>query len=270
MSKDDSSVWLCERRTVAEISYRESHKYAGKGAEYEQYHQTPWQRFLWSREQEILLKILETYFADRDVHLLDFACGTGRITALLENRAKTSTGVDVSDSMLAIARERLKRTQIIKADITVQNVLKPRKFNLITAFRFFLNAEPELRCGALRALVEVLDEDGCFVFNNHRNWGSPWTKLVYAYHRRKNPEEMLNIMGIREMEELVQGAGLEIVELYPVGFFHPPRVPVSIRLNHVIDHAACRLKSLNRFSESPIAVCRRRKNHSGNGFASGK
>jgi predicted TPR repeat methyltransferase len=255
---------------VAQISYTESHKYAGKGAEYEQYHQTGWQRFLWSREQEILLKILEKYFADRDVHLLDFACGTGRITALLENRVQTSTGVDVSNSMLAIAREKLKRTQIIKADITVENVLKPKKFNLITAFRFFLNAEPELRCGALRALVEVLDKDGYFVFNNHRNWGSPWTKLVYAYHRRKKPEEMLNIMSIREMEELVQEAGLEIIELYPIGFFHPPRAPVSVRLNRVIDNVAGRFTFLHRFSESPIAVCRRRRNHSGNGSASGK
>lgn len=255
---------------MAKNSYRESHKYAGKGAEYEQYHQTHWQRFLWSREQEILLKILEKYFADRDIHLLDFACGTGRITALLENRVKTSTGVDVSDSMLAIAREKLKQTQIIKADITVENVLKPRKFNLITAFRFFLNAEPELRCGVLRALVEVLDEDGYFVFNNHRNWGSPWTKLVYVYHRLKNPEEKLNIMSIQKMEELVQGAGLEIIELYPIGFFHPPRVPVSVRLNRAIDNVAGRFTFLNRFSESPIAVCRRRRNHSGNGSASGK
>lgn len=254
---------------MAKISYTESHKYAGKGAEYEQFHQTPWQKFLWSREQEILLKILEKYFADRDVHLLDFACGTGRIAALLENRVKTSTGVDVSDSMLAIAREKLKCTQIIEADITVQNVLKPRKFNLITAFRFFLNAEPELSAAVLRALVEVLDEDGYLVFNNHRNWNCPWTKLVHAYHQLRRPEGMFNVMGIREMQELAQGAGLEIVELYPVGFFHPPRVPVSAWLNCAIDKAAGKFMFLNRFSENPLAVCRRRMNHCGNGSTSG-
>ena len=256
---------------MAKISYTESHKYAGKGAEYEQYYQTQtWQRFLWSREQEIILKILEKYFADRDVHLLDFACGTGRVTALLENRVKTSTGVDVSGSMLAIAREKLKRTQIIEADITVQNLLKPRTFNLITAFRFFLNAEPELRSVTLRALVEVLDKDGFFVFNNHQNLGCPWTKLLYAHHRRKNPEGTFNVMSIREMEELVHRAGLEIIELYPVGFFHPPKIPVSYRLNRAIDNVAGRFTFLHRFSESPIAVCRHRRNHSSNGSALGK
>ncbi|MHC4324839.1 MAG: class I SAM-dependent DNA methyltransferase [Planctomycetota bacterium] len=247
---------------MAKISYRESHKYEAKGAEYEAYYQNKaWQKFLWSREQKIILKILEKYFTDRDVHLLDFACGTGRITEFLENRVKTSTGIDVSGSMLAVAKKKLKRTEIIEADITAENVLKPGKFNLITAFRFFLNAEPELRSTAIRAITELLDEDGYFVFNNHRNSGSPWIKLRHARHKKKNPEGTFNIMSIEQMKKLAEDAGLEIVEIYPVGFFNPPKIPASGRLNHAIDWAASRLKFLNRFSESPIAVCRRKKNH---------
>jgi ubiquinone/menaquinone biosynthesis C-methylase UbiE len=249
-----------EKKKVAKISYRESHKYEGKGAEYEAYYQNKaWQRFLWSREQEIILRILEKYFTGRDIHLLDFACGTGRITELLENRVKTSTGIDVSGAMLAIAREKLKRTEIIETDITAENVLKPGKFNLITAFRFFLNAEPELRSGAIKAIAELLDEDGYFVFNNHQNSGSPWIKLRYARHRKKNPEGSFNVMSIEEMKMLVEEAKLEIVEIYPAGFFHPPKFPVSYHLNRAIDWAAEKFNFLNRFSESPIAVCRRKK-----------
>lgn len=244
------------------IPYTESHKYESKGAEYEQYYQTQtWQKFLWSREQKIILKILDKYFAGAEVHLLDFACGTGRIAGLLENRVKTSTGVDVSGSMLAVARKKLKRTEIIEADITAENILKPRKFNLVTAFRFFLNAEPELRRAAIRALVDLLDDEGYLVFNNHQNLGSPWTKLLYRRHRRKNPEGIFNVMSMDELEELARQAGLEIVEMFPVGFFHPPKVPVSYGLNRAIDNIASRFKCLSRFSESPIAVCRRRKNH---------
>jgi ubiquinone/menaquinone biosynthesis C-methylase UbiE len=246
---------------VDKISYRESHKYAAKGVEYEAYYQNKaWQRFLWSREQEIILRILEKYFAGRDVHLLDFACGTGRITELLENRVKTSTGVDVSGSMLAIAREKLKRTEIIETDITEENVLKPRKFNLITAFRFFLNAEPELRSEAIRAIAELLDEDGYLVFNNHQNSGSPWIKLRYAHYRKKNPEGTFNVMSIEQMKKLAEGAGLEIVEIYPVGFFNPPKIPASYHLNRAIDWAAGKFDFLNRFSESPITVCRLKNN----------
>ncbi|MEA3226046.1 MAG: class I SAM-dependent methyltransferase [Planctomycetota bacterium] len=256
---------------MTKISYKESHKYEGKGAEYEAYYQTEaWEKFLWSREQEIILRVWDKYFAGKDVNLLDFACGTGRITSLLESRVKTSTGVDVSGSMLAIARDKLKRTEIIEADITTENVLKGQKFNLITAFRFFLNAEPELRSLAIKALAELLDEDGYFVFNNHHSLGSPWIKLLYARHLRKHPEGTFNVMSIEQMKDIVGNVGLEIVEIYPVGFFHPPKVPVSHLLNSAIDSVACKLKFMNRFSESPIAVCRRRRNPNSDTSASRK
>lgn len=244
---------------MTKISYRESHKYKEKGAEYEAYFQNKvWQKFLWSREQEILIKILEKYFAGKEVNLLDFACGTGRIAEFLENRVKTSTGVDLSGSMLAVAREKLKHTEIIEADITVENILKPRKFNLITAFRFFLNAEPELRSSAIKAIATLLDDNGYLVFNNHQNSGSLWIRLRYAHYRKKNPEGIYNVMSIEQMKNLVEEAGLEIIEIYPVGFFHPPKIPVSFRLSHAIDWAASNFRFMNKLSENLIAVCRRK------------
>jgi ubiquinone/menaquinone biosynthesis C-methylase UbiE len=245
---------------MAKISYTESHKYSSKGAEYEAYYQNKaWQKFLWSREQEILLGIMDKYFPGRDVHLLDFACGTGRITQFLENRVKTSTGVDVSGSMLAIARKKLKQTEIIETDITTENTLKPKKFNLITAFRFFLNAEPELRSAAIKAIAELLDDDGYLVFNNHQNSSSPWLRLRYAYYQKKNPEGIYNVMSIGQMKKLVEEAGLQIVEIYPAGFFNPPKIPVSFHLNRAIDWATGKFIFLNRFSENLIAICHRKK-----------
>jgi len=243
---------------VGKISYKDSHNYATKGAEYEEhYEKQPWDRFLWSREREIILQILGKYFANREIHLLDFACGTGRIAGFLEDRVNTSTGIDVSDSMLAIARKKLHRTEIVNADITEENILKPRKFNLITAFRFFLNAEPELRSAAMGVIAELLSEDGCFVFNNHHSLGSPWIRLLNAWHLKKDPAGTFNVMSIDQMKRLVEGAGMKIVEIYPAGFFHPPKLPIFYRLNHAIDSVASKFKLLAQFSENPIAVCRR-------------
>jgi predicted TPR repeat methyltransferase len=250
---------------MAEMSYKESHKYAGKGAEYEQYYETDaWEKFLWSCEQEIILRILDKYLAGREIRLLDFACGTGRIAAFLENRVTTATGVDVSGSMLEVARNKLRRTEIIETDITTGDALKGRKFNLITAFRFFLNAESQLRSAAMKALAELLDDDGMLVFNNHHSLGSPWIRLLHRRHLRKNPDGIFNVMSIDQMNSLAESAGLEIIELCPAGFFHPPKIPVSYRLNRAIDRAACKVKSLHQFSESPIAVCRRRRAARGN------
>jgi len=239
------------------LLYRDSHKYAQKGAEYEAYYKTQaWERFLWSREQEIILRILEKYFRDRDIHLLDFACGTGRITGFLEDRVATSTGVDVSGSMLAIARQKLKRTEIIEADITTENVLQGRKFNLITAFRFFVNAEPSLRSATMKAIAGLLSEDGYFVFNNHQSYGSLWIKLRYLRHRQIKSQGIFNVMTVEQMRRLVECVGLEIVELYPVGFFHPPKISVPPVLCNAIENVCGTLKFLARFSESPVAVCR--------------
>ena len=244
-------------------TYRDSHKYAQKGAEYQAFYEMqPWEKFLWSREQKIILKILEKYFKGRDIHLLDFACGTGRISGFLEERVTTSTGVDVSGSMLAVARTTLKRTEIIEADITTENVLQARKFNLITAFRFFVNAEPSLRSAAMRALAGLLSEDGYFVFNNHQNYGSLWIKLRCVRHRQVNPQGIFNVMTIDQMRKLAEGVGLEIVELYPVGFFHPPKIAVPLVVSSAVEDVCGMLPALARFSESPVAVCRKRKTQS--------
>lgn len=241
-------------------SYRDSHKYTDKGAEYEAHYATrPWQRFLWSREQQVLETILKKYFVGKDIHLLDFACGTGRIAGFLENRVTTCTGVDVSRSMLTIAREKLERTELIEADITVDNAIKGRKFNLITAFRFFVNAERPLRSTAMKVIAGLLSEDGYFIFNNHQNYGSLWIKLLYLRHKQVDPNGIFNVMTVAEMKSLVESVGLKIVELYPVGFFHPPKIPVPMVLSNVVENICCRLGFLARYSESPIAVCRWRR-----------
>jgi len=241
-------------------SYRDSHKYASKGVEYDEHYKLrPWQRYLWSREQEIISEILGEYLGDRDIHLLDFACGTGRITSLLENRVKTSTGVDVSGSMLAIAKNKLKHTDIVQADITTENILQGRKFNVITAFRFFANAEPELRLAAIKAIADLLTEDGYLILNNHHNIHSPWIKWAYMRHNQRNPDGIFNVMTIEGMKELVGQVGLEITEIYPIGFFHPPRIEVPQLIVKAIEKIGCRFKFLTRFSECHIAVCSFRK-----------
>ncbi len=78
-------------------------------------------------------------------------------------------------------------------------------------------------------------------------------------HRQKNPAGIYNVMTIKQMHGLAESAGLEIVKIYPLGFFHPPRVPVSIKMNRFIDGICSKFKFLDGISESPIAVCRHKK-----------
>ena len=239
-------------------SYRESHKYAGKGDEYETlYAKNPWQKFLWAREQEVLAEILREFCTEPEVDLLDFACGTGRITSFLESRVARSTGIDVSPEMLSKAKEKLTKTDIIEADLTSDDVLAGRTFNLVTAFRFFLNAEPALRSEVIKTLSQLLSEDGVLVFNNHHNSGCPWVKLADLRRRQSGSKGIYNMMSIGQMHDLANEAGLEIVTVYPTGFFHPPRIPVSLGLNQFIDRRCRRIGFLQGYSENLIAVCRK-------------
>ena len=234
------------------LNYTESHKREEKGRQYDDhYGRDPWHRFLWSREQIALKKLIDKYYQDREIHLLDFACGTGRITGFLENYATTSVGVDVSSSMLERAKLKLKKTELINGDIIERNFLKGRRFNLIIAFRFFLNAAPELRRGALNALIPLLDKDGFFVFNNHRNGTSPLVRYKYSRRRRKR-----NFLSMQEMHKLVNNVGLEIIEVFPIGYFPFHKRKVPRLFNEFTDNIAIRFKGLHDYSESPIAVCR--------------
>ena len=237
-------------------SYRNSHTTDGKGLSYDDHYATiPWRRVLWDQEQRVLNSFIETYFKNGNINLLDFACGTGRITSFLEAHVRSSTGVDVSSTMLGEAKKKLKKTELIELDLTQDNILRNRKFNLITAFRFFLNAEPELRKEVMQLLASLLDRDGCLVFNNHRNRTSPLIWLRYI-HRHKIKRENVNFMTISETRKLAKEAGLEIIRIYPVGLLPLPLVKPPKELSHYIDDLAMKFTFAGIFSESPIIVCR--------------
>jgi SAM-dependent methyltransferase len=234
--------------------YTLSHQQPGKGRGYdEHYDKQHHRRFLWRREQIALDDILNTFFTGQEIRLLDFACGTGRITEYLESRVASAVGVDVSPDMLQQAREKLARTEILQADLTQNNVLAGRKFNLITAFRFFLNAEPSLRTRVMVTLASLLDDEGLLVFNNHRNLSSPLLRMRYNLKRTQK-----NFMTIPQMHDLAAAAGLEIIRIYPIGFFPLLKNKMPFFLNHAIDNVASRCGCLRNYSESPIAVCRKK------------
>jgi SAM-dependent methyltransferase len=243
--------------TKTAISYRDSHTKQGKGIVYDEHYATlPERKYIWNQEQFVLNSFIETYFKDRKIRLLDFACGTGRITSFFENRVETSIAVDVSKTMLDEARKKLKRTELIHVDLTRNNVLSGRKFNLITAFRFFLNAEPQLRIEAMRTLVSLLADDGYILFNNHKNRSSPlvWPRYFLCNKLRKRN---VNFMSIYEVRDLAEKAGLKIVRIYPVSLLSMPSIKCLERLNHRIDNTAMKFRFSGIFSESPIVVCRR-------------
>lgn len=153
--------------------YRRSHQAEGKGGSYHAaFSEIPYRRLIWDLEKKILDRIVRERLERGALRHLDFACGTGRVLAHIAERAAVSVGVDLSPSMLEVARAQSERSEILEADLTRNDVLAGRRFDLITAFRFFPNAQPGLRAEAMGVLVRHLAPDGRLVFNNHRNSSS--------------------------------------------------------------------------------------------------
>jgi len=192
-----------------EDDYRYSHTRPGKGEQYhEKFRSKPRRAMIWELEKHFLDDIVLTWFPSGRIWHLDFACGTGRILAFLQERTESSLGVDVSKDMLGVARKEVNQAEIIQADLTREDVLGDTKFNLITAFRFFPNAQPQLRAEAMHVLVKHLADSGCIVFNNHLTSSSLW-------HRFRKP--LRQGMSQLEMKDLVLSNGLRVIKVYHAG-----------------------------------------------------
>ncbi len=165
--------------------YTESHSGSGYGDRYEaQYAGSGFHSRVWTLEQQILLQVVKATSGA----YMDFACGTGRVLSFLEARMQTSTGIDVSAEMLQKARQRVTRSRLLQVNLLEENLdpLPMACLDLITAFRFFLNAEDDLRRTAFACLGSLLAPGGRLVFNIHGNKLSLRAPLVLLYNGFKS------------------------------------------------------------------------------------
>jgi SAM-dependent methyltransferase len=235
-------------------SYRESH--LGKGADYHAvFGANPRRILIWQIEQALIDRAVRRFLPGRPIDHLDFACGTGRILALLEDRTRSSTGVDVSPSMLATARGNVKRARLVRADLTRGDPLGTRTFDLITAFRFFPNAERQLRREAMAALTRRLAPGGILLFNNHINHSGLSRRLARVI---RGGGAGHHAMSHAEVAELVDASGLQIRARYHTGFVPETEArPLRPRwLIAALERAATHLP-LAALSDDVLYVCTR-------------
>ena len=234
-------------------SYRESHM--GLGPEYHApFVDNPRRSLIWALEQRILSDISKRFLVLEETDHLDFACGTGRILGFFQDRVRSSTGVDVSASMLRLARELAPKSCIIEADITRDDVLAGQEFDLITAFRFFPNAEPELRQQAIETLCCKLRTGGCLVLNNHRHHESFLYRIGRLLKGANHPS--FHGMSHQNVLALVRSVGLDVEETRHIGILPETEYRMLRPRSLVarIESIAARLP-VARYSENLIYVC---------------
>jgi SAM-dependent methyltransferase len=192
--------------------YRLSHSAPGYGEHYDALYRRGYEREQWTRlERPFLQDTFRDLAASGARSILDFACGTGRILELAESYFPVTWGVDVSAPMLEIAQRRCRGSMLLLTDLTV-NPMEFR-FDVVTAFRFFLGAEPELRSAALRSLRAMLRPGGTLIANVHVNRSSP-LGVAERLAKRLSPGRDVEPMGFDEFEALLTAHGFQIRTLH--------------------------------------------------------
>jgi SAM-dependent methyltransferase len=148
------------------MDYREIH--LAKGDKYDATLAAhPFDAYMGDVEAGYLREIVPALMHGRGRYL-DFACGTGRITSIVSPLVGESVAVDISESMLAVARTKCPSTRFVCADLTRESP-DLRSFDLVTSFRFFGNAQHDLRSAALGAIAPLVRPGGHLIVNSHRN-----------------------------------------------------------------------------------------------------
>ena len=239
--------------------YRKSHIAHDSGVRYDSIYADPGQSadaFYWEHfEKPLLTRLFAKLSAAGASRCLDFATGTGRITALAAPYYRKVVGIDVSESMLNEARRKVPSAEFILADVTDRPpAIGP--FDTITMFRFVLNAQPALRESALRWVRNVIAPDGFLLVNNHMNtWSAAGvvTRLANRLAART-----LNHLSDRQMLELLKRSGFEVERSYGFRFLPSWRgrliVPPPMLLP--LERALGAWPPLHRLAKDRIYVCR--------------
>lgn len=218
-------------------------------------------------EKEVLDKFIDK-LESRERSLMDFACGSGRWTQYLETKFKSSTGIDVSREMISFAKRKCKKTNFILTDLTSKNKnsrLNNKKFDVITAFRFYKNAEQKLREEATKNLKKYLKNDGYFIFDLHLNSWS-FMGLLARFIRLIKLDELLNLnklnvqtISLKDIKKLFK-KDFEIIDYYGMGLL-PSKSNYLIlpkKLLYKVESFFTRNKILRGFSYNILVIAKRK------------
>ena len=221
--------------------------------------------FIWDLQREKLLPMFSAMFADNPtLKYLDFACGTGRFLCAFEHMAGQAVGIDISADMLDVARTKVRRAELRQGDILQNTGLADFDYDVITAFRFFLNTEPVTRCAVMQSLARRINHiNGRLVFNIHGNASS--ILRVKSVLATKNPSQMARYTGsvtmsLGETYDLVERSGMEVESWYGFGLCPRRLYSTPFRpLVRALDRWAAGVPALRRFSRDLLFVCRAKR-----------
>lgn len=200
--------------TDNKIGYSEKFKTKHSAERYEQveYSDKSYYHLMWEMEKDFLITLVNQ-MSHTSINYLDFACGTGRVIEVVENYVSKSTGVDISEEMLSIARRKISRSYLIQRNILKESLKE--KFDLITIFRYFLNAEVELRDQVLQEIKSYMTKDSLLIISIH---GNKFSFRFFTYIIKRITGKRLNQMSYYDVKTMLNKNGFKIINYVGIGF----------------------------------------------------
>lgn len=190
---------------------------------YEQlYHPGSYDWWVSQHERSVLRRLIGEWSRTngRAPRLLDFACGSGRVLEAVDDLVAHATGVDVSEAMLTLAQARAPRARLILGDPVRVPSLLDGTYDIITSFRFFLNAGDELRRKVLRVLRSYLAPDGLLIANIHGNaWSLRWPSATVRRHLMG--DRRVNQLSPRSAARMFEREAFQVQRRIGVGLLTP-------------------------------------------------
>ncbi len=177
-------------------------------------------------ERETVLRIL----GEGPGKLLDVGCGTGMYAAAISQRGWTVTGIDISEDMLRVARDR--GLEVVRAD-AVALPFDDDSFDAVVSM--WTHTDVDDFAAVVREVARVLHRDGPFLYlGAHPCFVGPHSRFVSA--------EGAPVLhpGYRHTERYTDGPGITPDGLrakvgathLPLGLFLQTFFAVGFRLEH--------------------------------------
>jgi SAM-dependent methyltransferase len=219
---------------------------------------------LWQLEKPVLEEIVKKIKQKtKRVNYLDFACGTGRIISFVEDKVDSATGIDISGAMLSQAAKRVRKATLLCKDITSDVDDIEGQYDLITTFRFILNAESDLRRVAMRQLAKRLKgPQSRLVVNVHGNPLS-YKLLLIPYYWCKATMKGNRLKGYMTKQQavaVITDAGLVVDQVMGMGFIGGRILkffPRSMAL--LIERRLVGIHFFQAFGVNQLFICRLRQ-----------
>lgn len=167
-------------------------------ATYDSWYKTPLGRFVDEVETHLAFKFFNP---EKGMKILDVGCGTGNFSIKLARMGACVTGIDISDKMLLIAKEKAKEMglDIIFERMDVYDIAFPNNYfdGVFSMAAFEFIKQPQR---AFKEMMRVLKPGGQLLIGTiHKD--STWGAL-YEKQAQQDPDSIFRFADFKTLEDL--------------------------------------------------------------------